>query len=85
VDGEMAYWLRAPDALSKVFFSAPTWWLTTICRSSSRESNTLFGLQGHFTYLLYRHTHTQDTRTYKIKINGFLKITRLTRDSCLIS
>ena len=41
--GEMAQWLEALGLQrSRVPFPVSTWWLTTICHSSSRGSNTLF-------------------------------------------
>lgn len=51
-------------------FPTPTWWLTTACNSSSRESDTLFWLlKTPGTHVMYIHTWRQNTHIKYDKIN----------------
>lgn len=50
----------------------PPWWLTVICKSSSRNLTPSSGLYGCFTYVLY--TYIQEKHSYTLSKNKFLKI-----------
>jgi len=67
--GEMARWFRALAALAgtETQFLTPTWWLTAICISSSRESTILLWT------LEALHACRQKTHTHKNKnIHSFI-------------
>lgn len=60
---------------TQVLSPAPTWSLTIICKSSCKGFSTLFWpLCVPDMYVIYFLMHRQNTHTYKIKINMFLKI-----------
>lgn len=54
-NGEMAQWFRALIVVPEELYSIPsaTWWLTTICKSSSRRSNALLWLLWHQAHMWY--------------------------------
>lgn len=64
--GEMARWFRAlPSFLADpVWFSAPTWWLTTVCNFTPRRSDapswTVWLKHVHSAYTHGQHTHVED-------------------------
>jgi hypothetical protein len=70
-DGKMAQWLGTLDGLPEDLDSVSSthWWLTAICNSSSRESNTLlWALRLPGINVKYIFTYRQNAHTDKINI-----------------
>lgn len=49
------------------WFSAPTWWLTTLCNASPEDLTLSFGLHGDCTQMIHRLTCRQIIQTHKIQ------------------
>ena len=66
--GEITQYLKKTGCSCRgcIHFPAPTWWLTTVCNSTSRGSSALFWtLYAPGTYMVPRYSCRQNTLTHQ--------------------